>query len=179
MMSCERFPLRCAMNPTPQASFSRAGCQRPWGSGQPNGDFCDVGVDVIVEIEISRARSPRKARNQENRWCRSPGFAKKAREIKGLSQRAEETDGNLLSEGGPVKTGGVGDFQPWHGWWDRLRGCRRRWGWNCGGNCEGMAIGIRVFWRVGKRSIEEFSGTFFQIIRPILGCDCFPKPWHR
>ncbi len=67
MMSCDRFPFKWAMNPTPQASFSRDGCQRPWGSGQPNGDVCDVGIEVIEEIEIRHAGPPRKAMNRENK----------------------------------------------------------------------------------------------------------------
>ena len=95
------------MKPTPQASFSRDGCQRPWGSGQPSGDFCDVGIEVIEEIEIRRAGSPRKVVNRENRRKNRSGIALESLINQGFPMTAEETGGNLLSAGGAVKTGGV------------------------------------------------------------------------
>jgi hypothetical protein len=107
MMSCDRFPFKWAMKPTPQASFSRDGCQRPCGSGQPNGDVCDVGIEVIEEIEIRHAESPRKVVNRENRRMDRSWIALESLINQGFSMTAEETGGNLLSAGGAVKTGGV------------------------------------------------------------------------
>jgi hypothetical protein len=42
------------MKPTPQASFSREGSQRPCGTGQPSGeaDFLDMELDETWEIQI-------------------------------------------------------------------------------------------------------------------------------
>jgi hypothetical protein len=65
-----------------------------------------VGIEVIEEIEIRHAGSPRKVVNRENRRKNRSGIALESLINQGFPMTMEETGGNLLSAGVAVKSGG-------------------------------------------------------------------------